>query len=426
MGSIEIVTESEKRQINPSYINKIASNYSKKHVPIPLTKQKKLFVQEKVKLNVPEEFKDKYLDVLFKNHKAISEHKYDLGQTETLMHNISLKNEEPVNVKQFKIPGAHREQVEKHVTEWLKLGVVQPTRSKFNSPIFIVVIHGRQEKWRTPTRARLPALSAQTHTDKYSMKDVSECIGKIGRSVSTIFSTINLTARFWQMLIQPKSKPYTAFTISGLGQFQWVTTPMGLLGSPALFQCLMETVVPGLSNIIVYIDDLLLHSSQHEDYIRQLDVLFTHLISHGIKINLEKCVFGSTKVSYLGFRLTESGIKPGLDKLKAVATTKPPSNVPEIRQFLAFVIVFCTHVRNFGQISGYLSALTKKESTWKSGPLPPEALKAFCELQTCLCSEPIVDYPRCGRPYALIVDTTLGDDAHPAGLGAILSQSTLR
>jgi hypothetical protein len=38
-----------------------------------------------------------------------------------------------------------------------------------------------------------------------------------------------------------------------MGQFQWVTTPMGLLGSPASFQRLMETVVAGLSNIIVYI-----------------------------------------------------------------------------------------------------------------------------------------------------------------------------
>jgi hypothetical protein len=85
------------------------------------------------------------------------------------------------------------------------------------------------------------------------MKDVSECIGEIGRSGSTIFSTIDLTSGFWQMLLQPKSRPYTAFTISGLGQFQWVTTPMGLLGLPASFQRLMETVVAGLSNIIVYI-----------------------------------------------------------------------------------------------------------------------------------------------------------------------------
>jgi hypothetical protein len=76
-----------------------------------LSKEKKLFIQEKAKLNVPDEFKEEYLNVLFKNLEAISEHKNDLGQTETLMHDISLKSQEPVYVKQFKIPDAHREQV---------------------------------------------------------------------------------------------------------------------------------------------------------------------------------------------------------------------------------------------------------------------------------------------------------------------------
>jgi len=37
----------------------------------------------------------------------------------------------------------------------------------------------------------------ESYTDKYSMKDVSECIREIGRSGSTIFSTIDLTAGFW-------------------------------------------------------------------------------------------------------------------------------------------------------------------------------------------------------------------------------------
>jgi hypothetical protein len=69
-----------------------------------------------------------------------------------------------------------------------------------------------------------------------------------------------------------------------------------------------------------------------------------------------------------------------------------------------------------------LTALTKKECSWKGGQLPPDELTAFLELQTYLCSEPIVDYPRNNRPYALIVDASLGDDKKPGGLGTILTQ----
>jgi hypothetical protein len=54
--------------------------------------------------------------------------------------------------------------------------------------------------------------------------------------------------------------------------------------------------------------------------------------------------------------------------------------------------------------------------------LPPGALTAFQELQTYLCSEPIVEYPLQNNPYALIVDASLGDDKKSGGLGAILTQ----
>ncbi len=100
----------------------------------------------------------------------------------------------------------------------------------------------------------------------------------------------------------------------------------------------------------------------------------------------------------------------------------PPSNVQEIRQFLGLCNFFRGHVRNFAQLTSPLTTLTKKDCSWKGGQLPPDALKAFQELQTHLCSEPIVDYPRRNKPYALIVDASLGDEKKPGGLGAILTQ----
>ncbi len=103
----------------------------------------------------------------------------------------------------------------------------------------------------------------------------------------------------------------------------------------------------------------------------------------------------------------------------AVKETLPPKNVHEIRQFLGLCNFFRTHVRNFAQISSPLTALTRKESPWKTGPLPEDALKAFRELQSILCSEPVVDYPRKNRPYSLITDAALGDEKNDGGLGAI-------
>jgi hypothetical protein len=58
---------------------------------------------------------------------------------DTLMHEIALKTQEPIYVKQFKIADAHRKDAKRHVLEWLKLLVIQPAQSRYNSPIFAVM-----------------------------------------------------------------------------------------------------------------------------------------------------------------------------------------------------------------------------------------------------------------------------------------------
>jgi hypothetical protein len=62
-------------------------------------------------LNVPETFKQKYLDLLLKHHEVISDNKYNLGKCSTAMHDIELKNETPIYVKQFKIQEHQQEAV---------------------------------------------------------------------------------------------------------------------------------------------------------------------------------------------------------------------------------------------------------------------------------------------------------------------------
>jgi Reverse transcriptase (RNA-dependent DNA polymerase)/RNase H-like domain found in reverse transcriptase/Integrase zinc binding domain/Integrase core domain len=383
---------------------------------IPLTTR--IFIRENLNLSVPPEWKTKYIEVIENCHQVFSMDKADLGLSKTLQHDITLRTQEPIYVKQFKIPEAHHKVVEEHLREWLKLGIVEPCRSKYNSPLFVVPKKDGSLRIVQDFRA----LNAETHVDKYSMHDVSECVSQIGRAGSTIFSTLDLTSGFWQMLLKPDSRDYTAFTVPGHGQMRWRVAPMGLLGSPASFQRLVETAVKGIPNVIVYIDDLLIHTKTHEEHLKILRQIFDRLLEHNLKVNLKKCEFGSQNVSYLGFRLTPEGIKPGLDKLKAVAKTLPPSNVKEVRQFLGLCNFFRSHVKNFAIVSAPLAALTKKDSKWKRGPLSEEALTSFRELQSILCSEPVVDYPRSSREYALITDACLGDDKHPGGLGAILTQ----
>jgi len=213
LGPCERIEADQLKLIDPVKVNSVAEEECKESVRKPPSVDKIKFIKENANVNVPKEFYERYMNLLIENHDIFSDNKYDLGRANTLMHDIELTDSHPVYVKQFKIPEAHQKEVENHVLEWLKLGVIQPARSKFNSPLFIVTKKDGGVRIVQDFRA----LNAKSVTDKYSMKDINECIGEIGRAGSTLFSTLDLTSGFWQMVLHPRSRPYTAFTVPGMG-----------------------------------------------------------------------------------------------------------------------------------------------------------------------------------------------------------------
>jgi hypothetical protein len=122
------------------------------------------------------------------------------------------------------------------------------------------------------------------------MKEISKCIGDMGRENSSIFTILDLTSGFWQMKPYQESQPLAAFTIPHRGQFHWITSPMGLLGCPASFQRLMEQVLGRLENILIYIDNVLIHTDTQERHLEALEQVLMRLHQHHLKINLDKCL----------------------------------------------------------------------------------------------------------------------------------------
>jgi hypothetical protein len=425
MGYAELHTEGQKSEkLDKKFLAHLLKDVTINSVQQEKTKlwteeAKRDHIIEHANVNVPAQYRTKYQNLLIKHFGIVSINKSDLGRVKDFFHKIHLKDNEPVYRKQFKIPDAHRPFLEESLAEWLKLGVVQKSDSLYNSPVFCVPKKGGNG-YRIVQDFR--ELNQKSLMDKYTMKDIHECIGDIGRSESTIFSTLDLTSGFWQMPLHSDSVPKTAFTLPGLGQYEWLTSPMGLLGCPASFQRLMEKLMDGIDNVIVYIDDLLIHSKTHEHHLQILDVVMTRLADNNMKINVAKCFFGNTEVNYLGFRLTPEGIKPGKDKLKAVENAKIPATKEEIKSFVGLCNFFRTHIKDFARLCEPLNKATRKDSEYVKGPITGKALEAFRSLQEMLCAEPVMAYPRYDRTYALIVDASTGTDQKEGGMGAILCQ----
>ena len=69
----------------------------------------KMSTTEMDHLNVsaPVEWRDKYIDLVKKYHDVCSKGKFDLGRTDVVEHKVTMKTEEPIHSRQFRIPLEH-------------------------------------------------------------------------------------------------------------------------------------------------------------------------------------------------------------------------------------------------------------------------------------------------------------------------------
>ena len=372
-----------------------------------------------VKAHVPQMWQQKYLNTLRARASAFSTGANDIGYTELVKHNVELTDNVPVYTQQYRLPADQLAFIKDNVTAWLQLGIIEPSRSKYNSAIFCVPKPGGRGL-RTVLDYR--QVNAKTLPDKYSIRPIDQCLEEIGHSGSNIFSMMDATMGFWHMCLEESSRPCTAFTLPGVGQFQWVTTPMGLTGSPASFCRLMDLILADVKNVICYVDDILLHTEGHEKHLAKLGEVLDRLVKADIKLNPRKCVFGATTVQYLGRTVSKEGVSPGQCKTEAVLDAVPPTTMKMLKSFMGLANYFRGFIENFAIVAGPLFRLTRKDAQWSGGRLPEDALLAFETLKKAITDKPVLALPQRNGVYHMYVDAAQGDKDNAGGLGVVLWQ----
>ncbi len=156
---------------------------------------------------------------------------------------------------------------------------------------------------------------------------------------------------------------------------------MGLKTSPSDLSRLMEYVFQGFHNAVIYLDDVLIRSGTWDSHLQHLNQALARMKRHNLKIGLRKCKFAEPSVEYLGYTISAGLIKPGEENTEAVRQFAPPQTVKEMRRFTGHCTYFRQFIHGYAGKAGKLMELTKKDSDWSGGPLPPEALAAFRHLQ---------------------------------------------
>ncbi|GBG92405.1 hypothetical protein CBR_g55340 [Chara braunii] len=142
-------------------------------------------------------------------------------------------------------------------------------------------------------------------------------------------------------------------------------------------------------------------------------IVLEKLREANFKINVKKCDWAKTQVSYLGHVLDGDSIKPEDCKIATIRDWPTPRTLTELRSFLGLANYYRKFVRNFSTIAAPLRRLQRKETIWK---WDKDCTSIMKNLKQALIEYPVLKVADPSLPFVVTTD------ASQYGIGAVLQQ----
>ena len=334
----------------------------------------------------------------------------DLGRNSDNPHFIKTGTARPLAQRYYRTSPTMQREIERQIKELLKHGLIEPSKSKWRSPVLLV--KKQDGSFRLVCDYR--NLNKVTEKESFPLPRLEDIWDLIDEKKSQYFSVLDLSSGFWQLELDESTKHKTSF-VTRCGQYQWNVLPFGLTNSPITFQQTMNQVLDDLilTCCVVYVDDIVVFSPDLETHLNNLQKVFDRLEQAGLKLKLSKCRFAVQRVKCLGHLLTPEGVLPNPEKVEVIRNYPQPKNVKQVRQFLGLCNYYRRFQKNYSKVAKPLHRLTQNNVPWHWSQ---ECQDAFNTLTTNLTTAPILKYADMNRPFILTTD------ASSYAIGYILSQ----
>ena len=373
-------------------------------------------LQDKIVIDhseLDDEKKKKVYEMLLDVNLALSKDDSDMGKADVPPHHIEMKDTTPIWQKPRVFAQPVNEEIEAQCEELLSNDIIEHSDSCWSSPCVPV----RKPDGTLRLCIDYRKVNVKTVTEQFPMPNLQNCL--YNAHDVKYFTKLDLVRGYYQVEIDKDSRQYTAFsTIKNHYQFKRLA--FGLKNSGIAFQRTMQKILSPVcsSNVIIYIDDILIMSKTFEEHLKLVSKVLHTLAKYHIKIKVKKCEFFKDKVNFLGHLLSRNGIEKSPEYVAKVKDFPRPNTITELRQFLGLVNFQRKFVPRCAEICKPLYEITgqpkKAKITWT-----PERLEAFERIKEEIAKEITISYPDY-NPSAPKMELFV--DASAVGAGACLMQ----
>ena len=227
------------------------------------------------------------------------------------------------------------------------------------------------------------------------------------------FSKLDLRSGYHQLSLHPDSRPIATFS-TPWGNLRPKRLVLGAKASQDLFDEMMYLIFGDIPFCMNQRDDILIGGRNMTEHNKTLSAVLQRAEDFGITFNREKCEFGVDEIDFYGYRFTKNGLKPTIEKVKAVRDSKRPETKEAVKSFLGMVGYLSKFIDRYSSITAPLRKLTERKVKFEWGP---EEEAAFNKLKDSITNEKTMIYFNPKRLIVVRVEASYHD-----GLSAGLFQ----
>ena len=165
-------------------------------------------------------------------------------------------------------------------------------------------------------------------------------------------SGFDFAAGFYVVLVDPESRPYTAFYVEGRGYFWYKRMPFGLTGAPSTFANMTAKHMYDLladETMELFVDNGGTAANTFNEMIDKLTRIFTCIRERNLSLSASKYEFFMTEMVFAGALVGPKGVQPDLKKLTAIVNWKTPENTTALAGFLGLTGWFRDLIKGYAK-----------------------------------------------------------------------------
>ena len=225
------------------------------------------------------------IDVIYDHKEIFSLFDGDLGFCDVLKHSIPTTTDKPVYLPHRQIPMQLQSEVRKCLDNWLKQGIISPSKSPYASQV--VIVHKKTSEIHLCVDFR--RLNAISIRDSFPLPRVEEALQAVQAAVW--FSSFDLAQGYLQMAMEEEDILKTTFHTGSRGLYKFTHIPFGLTNAGASFCRLMEMCIGDQQyvTLLFYLDDICIFAETADQMLDRIELVFSHLKEFNLKIKPKSC-----------------------------------------------------------------------------------------------------------------------------------------